>query len=118
MDVKIELKEQKIINKVTNDTFGIYASKTWKGYIDPYTPRDDGFLMGESGATVYILPFQIHYKEIYAAYQYEGISKNGKHFDYQKKNLFSTDHWDIKAAEAGQLNKLYQSLNNYLRKRG
>ena len=45
-----------------------------------------------------------------------GISKNGKPINYQKKNPFSTDHWDIKAAEAGQLNKLYQSINNYLRR--
>ena len=116
LEIKITINEPKITEKVTNDKFGLFVSQSWKGLIDPYTPRDTGLLMGASGNTVDILPFKLHYKEPYAEYQYKGISKNGKPFDYQKKNPFSTDHWDIKAAEAGQLNKLYQSINNYLRR--
>ena len=118
MDLRIDLNEPKIREKVTSDRFGKLVSNEWKRLIDPYTPRDTGLLMGASGNTVDILPFKLHYKEPYAEYQYKGISKNGKTFDYQKKNPFSTDHWDIKAAQAGQLNKLYQTLNDYLRKRG
>lgn len=117
MSVQVNINEQKIIEKVTNDKFGLYVSKTWKDLIDPYTPRDKGFLMGEKGQTVDVQPFKLWYKQRYATYQYDGISSSGKPLNYQKINPYSTDHWDLKAAEAGQLNKLYTSLNDYLRKK-
>ena len=137
MKLRIDLNEPQIIQKVTSDRFGKLVSSTWKKLIDPYTPKDTGSL--EKNVTE--LPFALHYKQWYARYMYEGIvyvdpkykvgafynpeygfwSRFGvkkipsdRKFNYQKNNDFSTDHWDIKAAEAGQLNKLYRTINNAL----
>lgn len=141
MSIRIDLNEPQIIQKVTSDKFGLRVSEEWKRLIDPYTPKDTGFLMGIEGGTVDFLPFGIHYKENYARYMYRGIvyvdpifhcsgflDKDGhwksrkyvdkipsnRKFKYQKKNDHATDHWDIKAAEAGQLDKLYTTLNDAL----
>lgn len=118
LQIKITINEPKITEKVTNDKLGLFVSQSWKGLIDPYTPRDTGQLMGIEGRTVDILPFKLHYKAkndksggYYADYVYNSIG-----WDFKKINPSATDHWDIKAAEAGQLNKLYQSINNYLRR--
>ena len=46
MNVKVELNEQQIIKKVTNDRFGLLAATEWKRLLDPYTPRDTGMLEG------------------------------------------------------------------------
>ena len=60
-------------------------------------------------------PFAIHYKVPYASIVYENsmgvkfiTSGDGGGVG---RNPFATDHWDIKAAQNGQLNKLYRSLN-------
>lgn len=138
MDVKIELNESKILQKVTGDKFGLLVSNEWKRLINPYTPRNMGLLEGNCQLS----PFEIWYKENYAHYMYEGIvyvdpvtkaagflDKDGnwksrygvkkipseRSFNYQKKNPYSTDHWDIKAAQAGQLDKLYRILNAQLK---
>nr|DAG65917.1 MAG TPA: Minor capsid protein [Caudoviricetes sp.] len=105
-NVRVDLNKPKITNKVTNNKFGLLVSTEWKQLIDPYTPRDTGMLMGASGATVDILPFKIHYKEPYAEVNYYGEGRN-----FQKKNPFSTDHWDKKAEQAGKKSKLYKTLN-------
>lgn len=109
MELKIDLDEPKIKQKVTSDKFGAFVSNEWKRLIDPYTPRDTGALMGATGQTVEILPFKLHYKEKYAHRQYYG-----KDFNFRKINPYSTYEWDVKAAQAGQLNKLYRVLNNGL----
>ena len=106
MDIRIDLNEPRIREKVTNDRFGLFASNEWKRLIDPYTPRDTGALMGAIGQTVDIQPFRLHYKEKYAEYVYYGTGMN-----FQKKNPYSTDYWDIAAEKAGQKDKLYRTLN-------
>lgn len=110
MNIRIDLNEPQILQKVTSDRFGLFVSHEWKRLIDPYTPRDTGALMGITGQTVEELPFQIHYKEKYATYVYYG-----EDMTFQKLNPYSTYEWDVKAAEAGQLDKLYRTLNNGLR---
>ena len=141
MQLKIKLNQPKIINKVTNDRFGLLVAKSWKTQIDDFTPRNTGLLMGIGGQTVDELPFKIHYKENYAHYMYMGIVyvdpttgasgfltdegwksrfkikkiKSNRKLKYQKINPNATDHWDIKAAEAGRLNNLYTTLNTALR---
>lgn len=110
MKLRIDLNEPQILEKVTNDRFGRFVSLEWKKLIDPYTPRDTGALMGVTGQTVDILPFQLHYKSKYATRVYYGSYMN-----FQKKNPYSTDHWDEKAEQAGQKDKLYRTLNNALR---
>ena len=109
MNIRIDLNEPGIYKKVTGDPFGKFVSQNWKRLIDPYTPRDTGALMGIIGQSVDILPFKIHYKEPYAEYVYENDDVT-----FQRNNPYSTDHWDIKAAQSGQLDKLYRTINSAL----
>lgn len=105
MNVRIDLNEPQIINKVTNDRFGLFVSNEWKRLIDPYTPRDTG-VMEE---TAKLQPWQIHYIQPYSTYVYYG-----KNFTFKKKNPYATYEWDKAAANAGQLDKLTRTLNNAL----
>ena len=105
MEIKIDLNEPKILEKVTGDKFGLFVSQQWKKQIDPYTPRDTGTM--EDTARLY--PFKIHYIQPYSTRVYYGYDLN-----FQKKNPYSTYEWDIKAAQAGQLDSLYRTLNNAL----
>lgn len=128
MKLRIELNEPQILQKVTSDKFGLTVSQQWKKLIDPYTPKDNGIMIQK----VQLRPWEIEYTEPYSHYMYEGILyvdpdtgsswakfgvtkiPTGIPLEYQKNNPCSTDHWDIKAAEAGQINKLYRTLNNGL----
>ena len=71
-------------------------------YSTPYTPRDTGMLQDSvnssigSGELVYA-PSKEGAKGTYASYVWNGVSKNGKPFNYQKKNPLATDHWVIEA---------------------
>jgi hypothetical protein len=106
MNLRIDLNEPKILAKVQNDRFGLLVSLEWKRLLDPYTPRDTG-LMQE---TAKIYPWKIHYIQTkYPEKVYYGYDLN-----FQKKNPYSTYEWDIKAAQAGQLDSLYRILNNAL----
>jgi hypothetical protein len=105
MEIKIDLNEPKILEKVTSDRFGLFVSQQWKKQIDPYTPRDTGIM--EDAARLY--PFKIHYIQPYSTRVYYG-----EEFNFQKKNPYSTYEWDVKASQSGQLNKLYRTLNDGL----
>lgn len=112
MNVRIDLNEPKISAKVQNDRFGTFVSQSWKRLIDPYTPRDTGILQD----TAQIQPWQIIYRgaktsngKYYAVYPYYNMGAN-----FKKNNPYSTYQWDVKAAEAGQLDKLTRTLNNAL----
>ena len=136
MELKINLNEPRIKEKVTNDRFGLFVSNEWKRLINPYTPKDTGIMMQSAK----LRPWEIEYIQPYSAYMYygevyvdpktksagfltdegwksrPGIKKvpSGRPIKYQKNNPYSTDHWDEKAAKAGQLDKLYRTLNNAL----
>ena len=105
MNVRIDLNEPKILAKVQNDRFGLLVSNEWKRLIDPYTPRDTSLM--EETARLY--PWKIHYIQPYSNRVYRGYD-----FNFQHKNPYSTYEWDVKAAEAGQLDKLTRTLNNAL----
>ena len=105
MNLRIDLNEPQILQKVTNDRFGLLVSNEWKRLIDPYTPRDTG-TMQESAI---VDPWQIHYKQRYAERVYYGSDMT-----FQKKNPYSTYEWDKAAEKAGQKDKLYRTLNNAL----
>ena len=106
MELKINLNEPRIREKVTSDRFGRYVSLEWKRLIDPYTPRDTGTMQ----ETARIYPWRIHYiQKDYPEKVYYGYDLN-----FQKKNPYSTYEWDIKAEQAGQKDKLYRTLNNAL----
>ena len=113
MNVRIDLNEPKILEKVQNDRFGLLVLNEWKKLIDPYTPRDTGTLMGLTNQ-VELRPFEIWYKSKYAEYVY--YNRRGVKFVQTGtgRNPSATDHWDEAAAKSGQLNKLYRKLNNAL----
>ena len=111
MNLRIDLNEPRIREKVTSDRFGLLVSNEWKRLIDPYTPRDTGVLMGITGQAVDRIPFGIHYKSKYASKVYYGRYMNFK----RHKNSCATYEWDVAAERAGQKNKLYRILNAALR---
>lgn len=105
MNLRIDLNEPQIIEKVTNEQFGLFVSNEWKRLIDPYTPRDTGMMQ----ETAQISAEQIHYVQKYASRVYYGYD-----FTFQKKNPYSTYEWDKAAEQAGQKDKLYRTINNAL----
>lgn len=105
MEIRLDLNKPQIINKVTNDRFGLLVSNEWKRLIDPYTPRDTGIMQ----ETAKVNPWQIHYIQPYSTYVYYG-----KDFMFKKKNPYATYEWDVAAANAGQKDKLARTLNNAL----
>lgn len=105
MNLRIDLNEPRIREKVTSNRFGLLVSNEWKRLIDPYTPRDTGTLMQDAT----LRPFEIFYDQKYATRVYYG-----RNFKFKKINPSSTYEWDIKASQSGQLNKLYRTLNNAL----
>ena len=133
MTIKIILNESQIINKVTNPRFGRFVANEWGRLLTPYTPKDTGLLV----QTKEIHPFEIHYIQPYSAYVYggekyvdpqygvsgwlgsegwfsrPGIKKipSGEPLEYQRNNPYASDHWDEKAAQGGQLDKLYKTIN-------
>lgn len=129
MKTRITLNQAKIEKKVTNKKFGKFVANEWRRLINPYTPKDTGALID----TTKIRPFEIEYVERYSHYVYEGIlyvdpATNSSYapfgvtkvpteqtLEYQKNNPYSTDHWDIKAAQAGQKDKLYRTINSGLK---
>lgn len=110
MNLRIDLNEPRIREKVTSDRFGLLVSNELKRLLDPYTPYREGQLIGVTGDTVKKLPFKLHYTMPYAEPVYYS---NGWDFS-KEKSKFATDHWDEAAAKAGQLDKLYRTLNNAL----
>ena len=110
MNLRIDVNEPQIVKKIINDRFGLFVAQSWKRLIDPYTPQRSGQLIGRTGSTVEFKPFEIHYNTSYAEYVY--FSDNWNFFT--ELSPFATDHWDVKAEQAGQLNTLYRTLNNGL----
>lgn len=139
----VSLKRQQILNKVENDRFGTWLAKEWYRLITPYTPRRDGLL--EQSVTY--APFAITYSQPYSHYMYEGekyidpdyrvsgftndggetwfsrpgIKKipSGDPLNYRTDmNPYATDHWDQKAAKAGQKDKLGRAATKYLNRKG
>ena len=129
MTLNVDINQPEVLAKVTSDKFGLVVSNEWKRLINKYTPRNTGMLMN----TVELLPFQIKYLESYAHYMYEGTLyvspttgsswaefgeekvPTGTNLTYStSENPYATDHWDTKAAQAGELSKLYRSLNDFL----
>ena len=108
MRLTLNLNGQRITSKLNTPKFGRFVSNEWKRLINPYTPRDTASLMNN----VDIMPFKLHYRMHYAAPVY-----HMKNANFKKKNPFATYEWDKKAAQSGQLKKLYRTINNYLQRK-
>lgn len=141
--VKITLNMPKILNKVENDSFGLFLAKEWHRLITPHTPHREGNLE----RLVEYQPFAITYKSEYSQYMYYGeiyvdpkykaggftndggitwfsrkdVKKvpSGQMLNYRKNpNPYATHHWDKAAEKAGQKEKLIIMANKYLRNLG
>lgn len=141
--VTVDLKRRQILDKVENDRFGLWLAKEWHRLITPYTPRRNNLL----AQTVRYNPFAITYVQPYSHYMYNGekyidpvygvggftndggetwfsrpgVKKipSGEPINYRTDgNPFATDHWDRKAARAGQREKLGRSATKYLNRKG
>ena len=105
--IKIELNEPKILDKVKNDSFGLFLAQEWKRLISPYTPKRLGGLED----TAQVRPFEIEYIKPYSAYVYYG-----EKFHFRTDgNPYATFKWDKAAANNGQKDKLIRAANKYLR---
>ena len=138
--VRVELNESRILNKLTNQRFGLFVAHEWKRLINPYTPHKTGNLE----RNVKYRPFEIEYLSPYSRYQYcgalyvdpvysvggftsdggitwfsrPGVKKvaTSTSLNYLKDhNPQATDHWDEAAVQAGQKQKLYRTINTALR---
>ena len=67
--VTVEINDAKVLDKVTNDNFGLFVAREWKRLINPYTPHRTGNLE----RNVQIRPFEIEYMSPYSRYQYYGV---------------------------------------------
>lgn len=111
MNLRIDLNEPRIREKVTGDRFGRFVSQSWKRLLDPYTPRDTGTMQD----TAKIEPWRIIYDaKSSSGKSYASAVYYGTYMNFQKKNPYSTYEWDIAAEKAGQKDKLYRTLNNAL----
>lgn len=100
--IYVDSNVAQISETIQSDRFGLFTAQEWKRLIDPYTPRDTGALQD----TAYLSPWRIHYIQPYAEKVYYGENLN-----FQKKNPYSTYRWDTAAEQAGQADKLSQTLN-------
>lgn len=105
-EVKVDLNIPQINRKVTNDKFGLHMAQSWKGLINPFTPRRTGTLED----TALIRPFEIEYIQPYSHYVYSGEGFNFR----RDNNPYATYEWDKAAQNAGQKDKLARACNEYL----
>jgi hypothetical protein len=87
-----------------------FFATTCAKHMDKYVPFDTGALARyhiEGGN-------KIVYNQLYARYQYYGISKNGKHLNYQKdKHPLATSYWD-KHMWTAENQDVVKEVQNYI----
>lgn len=133
-DVKVNIDTDKIIGRFKSNLFGSKLASEWKKLIDPYVPRDTGYLMNN----ISIRPFEIEYKSPWAHFQYVGVvyedpithsawARKGvkkiiragpQALVYDRsKNPYATSEWDKAARDAGKVTTLAQIMTEYLRQK-
>ena len=81
-------------------------------YSAPYTPRDEGILQGSVNSS--IGSGLLEYDVPYASYVWNGVSKNGKPLNYQKKNPLAGKEW-VERAMADHLEDVCRIVEKELR---
>lgn len=134
INVKVNIDENKIIERFKSNLFGLKLASEWKKQIDPYVPRNTGYLMNN----ITIKPFEIVYHAPYAHFQYMGVvyEDPDTHSAWARKgvkkiiragpqalvydlskNPYATSEWDKAARDAGKVNNLAQIMSDYLQRR-
>lgn len=114
MSVKVKFNPPSVIlNRILDDDVGRFLSETWAKIFEKYTPRASGAL-GQFYTTE---PWKITYDQIYAHYQWQGVSKNGYPLNYNKeKNFLAQSHWE-EQAERDKKDEVARAVTEYIRRK-
>ena len=88
-----------------------FFTQTVAKKMDKYVPMDEGHLR----------QYKIHgnliiYDQLYANYQYKGISKSGKKLNYSKdKHPLATSYWD-KEMWTAESKDIIRQVQNYIKR--
>ena len=86
-----------------------FFTNTCAKHMDKYVPFDKGNL-----ADYRIEGNQVVYEQLYARYQYYGVSKNGKSFKYNTdKHPLAHKEWD-KVMWSAEKSKITQEVQEYI----
>ena len=88
-----------------------FFTNTCYKHTNKYVPKDEGNLR----IIVDIKSDSITYQSPYARYQYYGVSKNGKTFNYTTPG--TGPYWDKKMASA-EMQDVVKEVQNFINKRG
>lgn len=105
VDRETSINIPKIITSIRNNrAFGMFVAETWYKLYEDYVPWREGVLYD----TVRLSPWEIDHIAPYAAEVYEH-NRNYR----RDKHPRATAHWS-EAAEPAELDKLTQSIQNYI----
>lgn len=104
---------EKIFGRILDDSTGRFVAETWGKIFTKYTPKDTGTLSQHYTTE----PWKVTYEEIYAHYQWNGLSKNKKPLNYNKeKNFLAQSHWE-EQAEKDKKKEVAKAITAYLRRK-
>lgn len=89
-----------------------FFTDTCADHMDKYVPIDTGAL----SITIDKGTDYITYESVYAKYQYNGVSKNGKPLDYSNSHLkhpYAGDHWDKRMVSA-EMKDVIKEVQEYV----
>ena len=90
-----------------------FFTSTCAKHMDKYVPMREGVL-----AHYHLENDAVVYEQLYARYQYNGISKSGKPLKYSKdKHPLVTHHWDKKMVSA-EMQDVVKEVQDYFNKHG
>lgn len=88
-------------------------TSTCAKHMDKYVPMREGDL-----ADYHLENDAVVYEQLYAKYQYNGISKSGKPLNYRKdKHPLATHHWDKKMVSA-EMKDVIKEIQDYINRGG
>lgn len=87
-----------------------FLTDTCYNHMDKYVPMDSGTL----SRIVTVEIGRITYEMPYAHYMYQGVTKDGKPFNYSKdKHPYAGDHWDKRMVTA-EMQEIEKEVQNYI----
>ena len=88
-------------------------TSTCAKHMDKYVPMREGDL-----ADYHLENDAVVYEQLYARYQYNGISKSGKPLKYREdKHPLATHHWDKKMVSA-EMQDVVKEVQDYINRGG
>lgn len=108
MKISIKMKDsKKIMDRILNNSVGIFTAETCARYFNPYVPMKQGNL-SQNYTTE---PYKITYEQIYAHKNY-----TGKNLNFSKiQHPLATSYWD-KAAYAAKKGQITREITEYIKR--